>query len=267
MLPARAPSVQTMNVDAMPRPLQAVCVDAVTDRFELQEHRHRKCELIYTARGVLNCEADGQVWTIPPKCAIWIPSNVPHRCWAIGRIQSYALFLDPRLDPRPGESCCALEASPLLRELLFRVAAFPALYPMDGPEARLLPVVLDEIGTARRARLRLPMPTDPDLRRLTDLIMADPPNKASVAQWAAQLSMTERTLSRRFNREIGMSLGRWRRQFHVSRAMQWMADGRSIKVIAFDLGYESTSSFVTMFRKTVGTSPARYFSGRGEEVG
>lgn len=256
-----------MNADATWRPLLAVCVDSMTDGFDLDEHRHPECALIYTAKGVLNCEADGQIWTIPPKCAIWIPSNVPHRCWAVGRIESYALFVDPKLDPRPGESCCAVKVSPLLRELLFRVAAFPALYPMDGAEARLTPVVLDEIGAARREHLRLPLPADPELRRLTDLIMSDPSHKASVAQWAAQMSMTERTLARKLNREIGMSLGQWRRQFHVARAMQWMADGRSIKSIAFDLGYESTSSFVTMFRKMVGTSPARYFSGREGEGG
>jgi AraC-like DNA-binding protein len=260
------PSIQIMNVDAAPRPLLAACIDVVSDGFELHEHRHQKCELIYTAKGVLNCEADGQVWTIPPKCAIWIPSNVPHRSWAIGRIEAYALFVDPRLDPRQGEGCCAIAVSPLLRELLFRVVSFAALYPMDGPEARLLPVVLDELGAARREHLRLPLPTDPDLRRLTDLIISDPSHKASVGHWAARLSMTERTLARRLNREIGMSLGQWRRRFHVARAMQWMADGRSVKSIAFDLGYESTSSFVTMFRKTMGKSPARYFSGR-EEAG
>lgn len=258
--------VHGTNVDATPRPLLAVGLDAVADRFELHEHQHQKCELIYTVRGILNCEADGHIWTIPPQCAMWIPSNVSHRSWAFGRIESYALFVDPHLDPRLDDRCCALTVSPLLRELLFRVVSFPALYSMDGPEARLLPVVLDELSMARREPLRLPLPVDPDLRRLTDLLMADPTQKASVAQWAAQMSMTERTLSRKFNREIGMSFGQWRRQLHVTRALQWMADGRSIKSIAFDLGYESASSFVTMFRKTVGTSPARYFSDRGEDA-
>lgn len=257
--------VEGTNVDATPRPLMAVGLNAVGERFELHEHHHQKCELIYTTRGVLTCEADGHVWTIPPQCAMWIPSNVPHRSWAFGRIESYALFVDPHLDPRLAKTCCAITVSPLLRELLFRVVSFPALYPLDGPEVRLLPVVLDELSTARREQLRLPIPTDPRLRRLTDLIMSDPTHKASVADWAAEMSMTERTLSRRFSQELGMSLGQWRRQLHVTRALQWMADGRSVKSIAYGLGYESDSSFVTMFKKTVGVSPSRYFSDREDE--
>lgn len=32
--------------------------------------------------------------------------------------------------------------------------------------------------------------------------------------------------------------------------------------VALDLGYESVGSFVTMFRKALGTSPARYMAER-----
>jgi AraC-like DNA-binding protein len=41
-----------------------------------------------------------------------------------------------------------------------------------------------------------------------------------------------------------------------------MAKGASVKQVAIDLGYESVGSFVTMFRKALGTSPGRYMSGR-----
>jgi AraC-like DNA-binding protein len=43
-------------------------------------------------------------------------------------------------------------------------------------------------------------------------------------------------------------------------ALQWMAKGASIQRVALDLGYESAGSFVTMFRKALGTSPARYMA-------
>jgi AraC-like DNA-binding protein len=43
-------------------------------------------------------------------------------------------------------------------------------------------------------------------------------------------------------------------------ALRWMAGGASIQQVAHDLGYESAGSFVTMFRKAVGTPPARYMS-------
>lgn len=59
-----------------------------------------------------------------------------------------------------------------------------------------------------------------------------------------------------------MSFSRWRQQLAVMLAVKWMADGRSIQEVAGNLGYESVPSFVTMFRKALGTSPGRYMAER-----
>ncbi|MGV8657531.1 helix-turn-helix domain-containing protein, partial [Pseudomonas aeruginosa] len=43
-----------------------------------------------------------------------------------------------------------------------------------------------------------------------------------------------------------------------------------VQTVALDLGYESASGFVTMFRKAVGKPPARYLAERnasGETLG
>ena len=37
---------------------------------------------------------------------------------------------------------------------------------------------------------------------------------------------------------------------------------KSVQTVALELGYENASGFVTMFRKAVGKSPARYLSDR-----
>ncbi|XXU24725.1 helix-turn-helix domain-containing protein [Sorangium sp. So ce887] len=65
-------------------------------------------------------------------------------------------------------------------------------------------------------------------------------------------------------RETGLSFGRWRQQLHIILALQRFSRGASVQSVANDLGYESASSFVTMFRKALGTSPARYMTGRLE---
>jgi AraC-like DNA-binding protein len=59
-----------------------------------------------------------------------------------------------------------------------------------------------------------------------------------------------------------MSFGRWRQQFAIVLAVKRLADGASIQQVANDLGYESVPSFVTMFRKALGTSPGRYMAER-----
>lgn len=59
-----------------------------------------------------------------------------------------------------------------------------------------------------------------------------------------------------------MSFGRWRQQMGVVLAVKWLAGGASIQRFMEDLGYERVPSFVTMFRKALGTSPGRYMSQR-----
>ena len=80
--------------------------------------------------------------------------------------------------------------------------------------------------------------------------------------WAKRAGLSERTLARLISREIGMSFSRWRQQFSVVLAVKWLAGGASIQQVAADLGYQSVPSFVTMFRKALGTSPGRYMAER-----
>ena len=80
--------------------------------------------------------------------------------------------------------------------------------------------------------------------------------------WARRVAMSERSLARLIVAETGMSSGRWRQQLNIILALQWMAKGTSVRQVASALGYESVGSFVTMFRKALGTSPGRSISGR-----
>jgi AraC-like DNA-binding protein len=95
-----------------------------------------------------------------------------------------------------------------------------------------------------------------------DEMMAKPADRGTLEIWARRAGMSERTLLRLISRETGMSFGRWRQQLCVVLAVKWLAGGASIQQVAGDLGYESVPSFVTMFRKVLGTSPGRYMAER-----
>jgi len=157
-----------------------------------------------------------------------------------------------------------VSVTPLFRELLLRLATGPALYDLDSPDARLVSVLVDELATVSIEKHRLPMPADPRLRRLVDAITAHPADGATTKTWAKRIGVGERTLNRLLVQETGLSFGRWRQQLHIILALQRLSRGASVQRVASDLGYESASSFVTMFRKTLGTSPARYMSQRLE---
>ncbi|XDF37359.1 helix-turn-helix transcriptional regulator [Paracidovorax avenae] len=251
-----------LDVDSVPRPVVALSATSVAKDWENARHRHRKAQLIYSVRGILHCEIEDGVWIVPPQCAIWIPGDLPHAARGSGETECHCLFVEPDAAADLPKACCTIAVSPLLRELLLKAAGFPELYAPGGREDRLIAALLDELVEAPVEDLHLPMPRDPRLRRLAEMMLADPTDKTSKAEWAIRIGMSERSMSRLLLQEIGMGFGRWRRQLHVILALQRLTRGDSVQTVAWELGYENASGFVTMFRKAVGKPPARYLSDR-----
>lgn len=244
------------------RPANAIGMSMASGGLESEPHAHCEAQLLYVERGEVTCEASSALWLVAPRSALWIPGSVTHRIRARAPLEGYSVFIDPGATPDLPRDCCAVSVTPLFRELLIRLAARPAHYDLDGPDARLVGVLLDELATVAVEQHRLPMPTDPRLRRLVDAMTADPASPATARAWARRVGVSERTLHRLLVDETGLSFGRWRQQLHIILAIQRLARGASVQAVARDLGYESASGFVTMFRKALGASPARYMASR-----
>ncbi|MGO9450786.1 MAG: AraC family transcriptional regulator [Candidatus Binataceae bacterium] len=247
---------------AVARPANAIGFSMASGGLESEPHAHRESQLVYLVRGELICEASSALWIVPPQSALWIPASVTHRIRARAPLEGYGLFVEPGAAPNLPPDCCAASVTPLFRELLLRLATRPALYGLEGPDARLVSVLLDELATVSIEKHRLPMPIDPRLRRLVDAMTADPANGATTKTWAKRIGVGARTLNRLLVEETGLSFGRWRQQLHIILAIQKLSRGAAVQSVALDLGYESASGFVTMFRKALGTSPARYMASR-----
>ena len=57
-----------------------------------------------------------------------------------------------------------------------------------------------------------------------------------------------------------MTPGRWRQQRALLEALERLAGGEPIKSAATRAGYATPSAFTAAFRKSFGTTPARYFA-------
>lgn len=245
----------------MPRAV-ALRSGTISKEWTYARHQHRKAQLLYSLRGVLYCETANTVWLVPPECALWIPGQLAHSARGAGVVECHCLYVEPSFAHDLPKACCTISISPLVRELILRVAKLPECYPLGGREERLVTILLDELSDAPIGDLKLPMPRDRRLRRLAERLIADPTARGSFADWATSLGMSERSLSRLLVREIGMNFGRWRHQLHVILALQRLTSGDSVKTVALELGYENASSFVNMFRKTLGKPPVRYLAER-----
>lgn len=227
---------------------------------ETEPHRHHKAQLLYVISGVLTMQAAGGIWTVPPHCALWIPSGVSHAGRMAGHIKIASLYIEPGLAIPLDQDCGIVFVQPLLRELILRFDSRPLLVNVDyGREARLISVLFDELAAASLEPIHLPMPGDQRLRRLTASMIENPALRFTIDEWGARVGASNRTLSRLFKCETGMSFVRWRQQLHIGLALQRLAQGEQVTNIAADLGYESVSAFISLFRRILGTTPARYF--------
>lgn len=86
----------------------------------------------------------------------------------------------------------------------------------------------------------------------------NPADGRSLAEWAKAVNATERTLLRRCQRDLGMSLAQWKQRLKVTTSLERLKAGTSVEAVAFDLGYSSSSAFISMFRKLTGETPDEY---------
>jgi AraC-like DNA-binding protein len=250
----------------MPRAVSAIGAVLEGGGFESEPHAHHKAELILAVRGLVTCDVAKGLWMVPPQCALWIPGGMKHSARAVGEVELYVLFVDRDLTGELPADCCTIAMTPLLRELVIEVSRLPPLYDCAGPHGRLIQTMLDQLANAPVERLHLPVPTDPRLRRIADELTADPSNRATIAEWARLVAMSKRTLFRLILRETGMSFGRWRQQFQIMVALERLAAGEAVQAVAFDLGYESASAFITMFKKALGQPPGKYLAARQTRI-
>lgn len=226
---------------------------------ELPMHTHRRGQLVVATRGSVLCRVSDGLWIVPPHSAVWIPGGMPHSNSMAINSTLYCVYIEESRASLPAH-CCTLTLTPLLRELVFSVAQLPRDYAADTRESRLAQVLSDELSVASIGNRHISLPDNARLRQLAENVIKNPADRRNIAHWARQVGMSERTLTRFMHREIGMTFGQWRSQLNILMAVQQLLSGSSVQNIALDLGYDSVSAFISMFKKILGKSPGRYLS-------
>lgn len=239
----------------------AIRVDFSDYEAEGPRHQHAQGQLILALHGAVTCRAESRVWIVPPNCGVWIPGGIPHSNQVTSNARLTYLFVEPGAAMLP-EECCTLSVSPMLREMILRVAELSERDAHDAHADRLVRVMLDELALMPRERLELPVSDHPKVGQIASALLADPSDRRTVDQWAEHVAVSERSLKRLMVQETGLSFGRWRRQLHLVIALRELAGGATVQRVAGDLGYESATAFIVMFKKALGTTPARYFADR-----
>ena len=227
------------------------------DGCHVEPHAHPWGQLIYAASGVMRVRAGDMLWLVPPARAVWAPAGLEHEIRARGDFAMRTLYIEPDLSAALPAGTCAIEVSPLLRELILRIVGLQMLR-ADTPEhARLAGLVVDELVAAEVLPLALPLPSDPRAARAAERLRAEPGGPIELADLARECGASARTLQRLFLQETGLRFVLWRQRLRLLHAASLLGAGASVTEAGLDAGYASTSAFIAAFKRQFGRTPAR----------
>lgn len=232
---------------------------------EYDWHSHKRGQIFCVESGLIHVRTVHGSWLLPPHRAGWIPPDVRHKVSVSGAMNGWCVLVLPEigrdLPPHP----CVIGISELMYALVRRAASWYDQDFLEPKQERIAAVLLDEIVQAPLEPLHLPMPSEPRLLRIANEILQCPEDSRTLDDWAAWAALSPRTLRRLILAETGLTFAQWRQQARLTHALEMLAQGDSVAMIADALGYSSPSSFIAMFRRAFGDSPGRYLATREEK--
>ena len=227
---------------------------------KIHKHSHDWHQLIYASRGVMAVNTSTGSWVVPSRRAVWVPAGIEHEVEMSASVSLRTLYLRTGLSDVLPKDCCVVNVSPLLRELILRTIEIGMLDRSLPSHRHLIDVILDQFHALATVPLKLPMPTDVRALRVAEVVRLNPGEANSLDQLAKNMGASKRTIERLFQTETEMTFGKWRQQLRMLHALRLLAGGESVTTAALEVGYDSTSAFISAFKSAVGTTPGRYYA-------
>ncbi|WP_419899152.1 AraC family transcriptional regulator [Roseomonas sp. USHLN139] len=253
---------------AAPQPMR-VRAQSIPPRHHFPEHAHAWKQVVYAVSGVLTVAVAGRSFVISPEQAVWLPTGLAHRVGSLLGAEFRSLWIADSAGAGLPDSPTVFGVSPLLQALILEAAAIEGAADPDGYAGRVGVLILDQLRRARplpgALSGALSWPRGGPLSTVCEALYGNPADPRGPEEWGRALGMSGRTLARRFEAELGMSLRSWRRRLRLFKAIELLGGGLDVTRTAMQLGYASTSAFIYAFRAEMGCSPRAY--GRGRAAG
>ncbi|MFC8303651.1 AraC family transcriptional regulator [Specibacter sp. NPDC057265] len=218
------------------------------------DHSHPTHELLWNDSGVSRVTAAARTWLITPVLGLWMPAGFLHAGSAPAGTRCNFSHFGVRSVPSISAVPVAVELTPLLRLLLERLAG--ATLPA-GSRAIAEAAVLDVLRPAPH-EVSLHIPQSRLLRPIVESVSRDPGQQRSAAEWARELQVSPRTITRAFQAETGAGFLQWVAKVRAQRAISLLARGEDLEEVAALLGYSSSSAFGAAFKRTTGFIPSSF---------
>lgn len=237
--------------------------------INLQEHTHKKFQIIYTLSGTLHVETEEVNYFVPEKHIAWIPANAKHKLSSKSRQVSLIIFyicLDIPLDDSKNRFSIYCTNAMIAENLKFIASRGDIislkeqadLYNFTQSFFTLLPQMTPGADFLLKT---LVIPNDSRLQPVLNYITEHLHEDLSMKQIAMHYHLSVRNLSRLFNAS-GIHYSSYVNHLRITRAIELLTDGdNTMQEIAYKVGFNTPNNFNRVFKQITGKSPKAYISG------
>ncbi|MET0422923.1 MAG: AraC family transcriptional regulator [Actinoplanes sp.] len=218
---------------------------------EWPPHSHPMHELVWVRGGTLTSRIGKEIFTVPAGFGLWLPAGVVHGGRLTAAAELHDAFFAPDRTPVEFAGPTSITMTPLLESLLVRLAG-PGLD--AGARARTEAVVFDVLAPSER-QFALELPGDPRIDPIAEALLRNPSDDRGLQEWADQLGLSERTITRAFRGATGLSFAQWRQALRVHEALALLSEGADVRGVSERLGYAQPSTFIAAFRRVMKVTP------------
>lgn len=230
-------------------------------------HEHAKHQIIYTLSGTLYIQIGTTQHFVPEKHIAWIPPGVPHYLYSnnaqVSLVNFYITF-DKSCIKESERAFSVYGINLVIAENMKYIASgrtkinkreSPDLFIYAQGFFNMLPTMspCDEILIKT-----LVIPNDTRLYPVLDYIKKHMNESLKMEQVAVSCGMSVRNLSRLL-RASNIHFSNYLNQQRILRSIELLVEGeKTIKQIAFEVGFTSPTNFNRSFRQITGKTPGAY---------
>ena len=215
-------------------------------------HVHQHHQIVYCEKTAVQLQLGSASVEMPEDTAFLLPKGVHHALAACSRSVIHCVYFKAAV---PSASPAPVFLNRLSKELILEI---PHSSVSDPSRNLMSSCLYDQIGLRLWAQLRSIAHLDRRLRAVCALIIDDPASDIALADLARRFCVSERTLRRMAQQQLGCSILEWRTKCRVFEATRLLQAGTPITHVGEQVGYRSESAFFVAFKRVVGSTPARF---------
>ncbi len=249
-------STEPSDYQNLAQPIGAMA-KSFSNGYEIALHQHDRDQLLYAVSGVMRLQTEYDAWIVPPDRAVHIPAGLSHSVTMYGTVNMRTLYIAADKHDAGLKHARVHAVSDLLRQLILALSDEPVDYRPDSRGDHIAKLIELELELATELSPGIPLPRDQRLQMLCAAILSDPADRRTLDDWSHVAGASTRTLSRLFERDVGMNFNAWRQRVRFHSALEALSHGAPIAHVARRSGYTSASAFSAAFKKQMGVLPSQ----------